>query len=275
MILAHETRGSGEPVLLLNGGMMSWGAWEAISAPLAERFQVVLCDLRGQLRTGGAVPARLEEHADDVDRLLGHLGIPAVHVLGTSFGAEVGLLLAALHPERVLTVTAVAATDLFTEAMYLVGAPVVEACLRVPVGGDRGLVFDAISAYAYSRRWLEANRETLALRRAAVSLLPDDWFAAVASLVGSLKGADLTPHLGAIRCPVHVVAAEEDGAMPLERTLALAAKVPGARHTVLPGAGHAVVAEDPGLVVRLFLADRDAGGTPVSPARSPGGSARA
>ena len=71
-------------------------------------------------------------------------------------------------------------------------------------------------------------------------------------------GADLTPHLGAIRCPVHVVAAAEDALMSVERTRVLAAKVPGARHTVVPEAGHALVAEDPGLVVRLFLADRDA-----------------
>ena len=257
VILAHEVRGSGEPVLLLNGGMMSWGAWAAVTVPLAERFRVVLCDFRGQLRTGGEVPPRLLDHAEDVHRLLRHLGLRGVHVLGTSFGAEVGLLLAALHPGRVRTLTAVAATDLFTEEMYAIGLPVLEACRRVPAGGDRGEVLDAIASYAYSPSWLEANREGLAARRSAVGLLPESWFAAVEALVESLRGVDLTRQLGAIRCPVHVVAAEGDALMPVERTRALAAKIPGSRHTLVPGAGHALVTEDPGLVVVLFLADRE------------------
>lgn len=270
-LLPHRALGAGEPVLLLNGGMMTIGSWEPIAAPLAERFRVHLCDLRGQLLSTLPAPARLEEHVEDVDRLLESLGEGPVHLLGTSFGAEVGLLLAALRPARVRTLTVVAATDLFTQAMFDVGAPVLAACREALSGGDRGRVLDAIAAYAYRPEWLEAHREELAARRLGVAALPDRWFEGVADLVGSLRGVDLTPHLGGIRCPVHVIAAGCDAVMPLDRVRALAAKVPGARLTVLPGAGHAVVAEDPGLVVELFLADRavPSGEARGRPTRSP------
>lgn len=257
-LLPHRERGTGDAVLLLNGGMMTFAAWEPIAAPLAERFRVLLCDFRGQLLSPVPAPARLEEHVEDVDRLLASLAPGPVHVLGTSFGAEVGLLLAALHPERVRTLTVVAATDLFTEEMFEIGAPVLAACREALAGGDRGRVLDAISAYAYRPGWLERNRDALLARRSAVAALPDAWFRGVADLVESLRGVDLSPRLGEVRCPVHVVAAERDAVMPLERVRSLASKVPGARLTVIPGAGHAVVAEDPARVVEIFLADRAA-----------------
>jgi 3-oxoadipate enol-lactonase len=257
-LLPHQVRGAGEPVLLLNGGMMTFAAWEPIAAPLAERFRLLLCDFRGQLLSPLPAPARLEEHVEDVVRLLGSLVEGPVHVLGTSFGAEVGLLLAALHPERVRTLTLVAATDLFSREMFDIGEPVLAACREALSGGDRGRVLDAISAYAYRPEWLERNREALAARRTGVAALPDRWFSGVAALIESLRGVDLTPRLGAIRCPVHVVAAGRDAVMPLERVRSLAAKVPGARLTEVPGAGHALVAEDPARVVEIFLADRAA-----------------
>lgn len=131
--------------------------------------------------------------------------------------------------------------------------PILDACREALDGGDRGRVLDAIARFAYAPAWLEAHRAELAQRRAAVSLLPDAWFAGVAGLVDSLAGIDLRPVLPRIRCPVHVVAAGLDAAMPLRRTSAVAAAIPGARFTVVEGAGHALVVERPEAVVDLFL----------------------
>ncbi|MRR12138.1 alpha/beta hydrolase, partial [bacterium] len=46
-VLAHRVDGRGDPLLLLNGGMMSLSAWEELARPLAERYRVVRCDFRG------------------------------------------------------------------------------------------------------------------------------------------------------------------------------------------------------------------------------------
>ena len=70
-------------------------------------------------------------------------------------------------------------------------------------------------------------------------------------LLDSAESLSLADELGAIRCPVLVVAAELDGFIPLDRCRALADAIPGAEFRVIAGAGHAVVVEDPAAVVAL------------------------
>ena len=113
VLLTHRVEGatSGATVLLLNGGMMSISAWDEAAAALAPKYRVVRCDFRGQFLTPELPPPELAAHVDDVTALLDHLGLARVHVVGTSFGGEVGLLLAARHPERVASLVAAAVVD--------------------------------------------------------------------------------------------------------------------------------------------------------------------
>ncbi len=48
-LLAHLVEGDGLPLVLLNGGMMTYASWEPIAAVLREQWQVLRCDFRGQL----------------------------------------------------------------------------------------------------------------------------------------------------------------------------------------------------------------------------------
>ncbi|HEX7681061.1 MAG TPA: alpha/beta hydrolase, partial [Thermoanaerobaculia bacterium] len=75
LILTHRVDGEGPPLILLNGGLMSIGAWDPLIPDLFQRWRVVRCDFRGQLRTGGPFPRSLDEHARDVIDLMDHLGI--------------------------------------------------------------------------------------------------------------------------------------------------------------------------------------------------------
>ncbi|HWN44225.1 MAG TPA: alpha/beta hydrolase, partial [Thermoanaerobaculia bacterium] len=99
-MLTYRIDGEGEPVLLLNGGMMTLTAWEPVVAALDSRFQVVRCDFRGQLQSPGEPEPSLEAHVRDLVELIDGLGLERVHVVGTSYGGLVGLLFAALHPKR-------------------------------------------------------------------------------------------------------------------------------------------------------------------------------
>lgn len=242
-VLAHRVDGEGPPLLLLNGGMMSFGAWEPVARRLAERHRVVRCDFRGQLLSPGVPPVRMEGHAEDVVRLLDALSIPRVDVVAASFGAYVGLLLAALHPGRVASVLAATVTDAVDGSMGEGSEALAGAVKEALEGGDRTKVYDQIVAVAYSPAWQESHRDELAARRAQVGLLPQAWFAGLDGLLRALVAVDLKPYLSKIACPVLIVAAEHDSAMPLERTEAVASAIPGADFVVVPGAGHAVSVE--------------------------------
>jgi 3-oxoadipate enol-lactonase len=252
-VLSHHIDGQGEPVLLLNGGLMSIAVWEPVAVPLAERFQVVRCDFQGQLLSPGEPEPSLGVHVRDVIELLDALNLSRIHLVGTSFGALVALLLAARHPERAASVTSIAGTDKILPEVWGPSAELREICLEAAAGRDGGRVLDFLLPTTYTPEYLEAQKTALAFHRAWVAALPAVWFQGLAAILSSLEGVDLTPSLGAIRCPALIVAAELDRMFPLERSQALAAAIPVARLTVVPGAPHGMVVEQAAETARLLL----------------------
>lgn len=256
-LLTHRSKGTGEPVLLLNGGMMSMGAWDPVAAILEADFRVIRCDFRGQLLSPGTPPATMAGHAEDVRALLEHLAPGPVHVLAASFGALAGLLLAARHPALVRSLAVITATErVLPESSEAIEA-MKAAALQAARGGDGGRVYDLLRDQAFSAAYLEANRESLSARRAQVAALPRAWFEGLAGLLGAMDGLDLRADLRLIRCPALVVGAERDATFPIAHSRALADGIAGARLEVVADSGHALVAEQPARligIVREFLA---------------------
>lgn len=111
----YEVRGEGEPLLLLHGGLLSAGSFEAAMPTFARGRRVIAVDLPGHGRTTlGGRPLRCEDIADDLHALLQQLGYRQVDVLGYSFGGGVALRLAVQHPavvRRLVLVSTVFADD--------------------------------------------------------------------------------------------------------------------------------------------------------------------
>lgn len=256
-LLAHRVSGSGPPLLLLNGIMMSYTAWDPLVDVLTPTYTVVGCDFRGQLRSPGTPPARLDGHVADVVALFDALALPRAHVVGTSFGGLVSLLLAASHPERVATLTVVTATTHMSADAWAGVQPVIAAARAAQAGGDPRAVFDALVPSAFAPAFRMRHAAALELRRRQFSDLPPAWFEDLPRLIAALEGLDLRPHIGRIRAPTLIVGAELDATFPVASSRALADAIPDARLEVVPGAGHALVVEDsPALatLVQNFLA---------------------
>ncbi|MCX6544858.1 MAG: alpha/beta hydrolase [Acidobacteria bacterium] len=256
--LARRVDGSGDPVLLLNGGMMTISNWNNATKSLQTRWRVVRCDFRGQLLSPGPpLHTDLSGHVVDVVALLNALDVARAHIIGTSFGAEVGLLLAASHPDRVASLVAATATDWSTPEMMAGSRALVEACHEATRGGNRFAFYDLLLPSTYSPAFLDANAAWLAARREHVAALPDSWFDGTASIVGAMVGLDLRPRLRDIVCPTLVIIAEHDGVMPLDRSRAIVAGIAGAEEAFVSGSGHALVVEQLEVFLRLcegFLA---------------------
>jgi pimeloyl-ACP methyl ester carboxylesterase len=252
--LYHQSEGTGEPLLLLNGIAMSAISWDVVARPLAKNHRVIRCDFRGQLMTPVSPPEDLAEHADDVASLLDHLGIEALHVIGTSFGGVVGTLMAARHPDRVLSLTTIASADGFDEVMADEVARWRGACVASLESADRGHLSDILEPVVYSPAWVEAHKAERAQRRAQISALPDQWFEGLIGLLDTAHSLRLREELDRVRCPTLVIAAELDGFVPLDRARGFAEGIDGASFEIIEGAGHAVVVEQPQRVVDLCLA---------------------
>jgi len=100
--LYYEEHGSGEPLVLLHGGISAGEMFEAIMPELSAKRRVITVDLQGH---GGTAdidrPLRPESMADDVAALIEHLGLAQADVMGYSLGGAVALRTAIQHPQLV------------------------------------------------------------------------------------------------------------------------------------------------------------------------------
>ena len=105
--LHYEVHGSGPPLLMVPGASGEAGSFSKVTAHLAEHYAVVTYDRRGFSRSQLDGPQdhdrRLETDADDVRRLLEHLGEKPATVFGNSSGGIVALEVLVHHPSAVRT----------------------------------------------------------------------------------------------------------------------------------------------------------------------------
>ena len=105
----YEVRGSGPLLLIIPGGPQDAGVFADMAELLADRYTVVAYDPRGNSRSpfdGEAEELKVDQQADDAAALIAALGGGPAHVFGTSGGAQIGLDLAARHPQLVDTLVA-------------------------------------------------------------------------------------------------------------------------------------------------------------------------
>jgi pimeloyl-ACP methyl ester carboxylesterase len=94
--------GKGDPVILLHGGLGNADHWANQVPALADHFQVIAIDSRGQGRsTRTRAQVSYDVMAGDVLAVMDHLGLPRAAFVGWSDGGEIALKLAIDHPERV------------------------------------------------------------------------------------------------------------------------------------------------------------------------------
>jgi pimeloyl-ACP methyl ester carboxylesterase len=129
-----------EPILLLIGSPMGAAGFGTLSGYFADRT-VVTYDPRGSersQRTDGATETKVEEHADDLHRLIEALDAGAVDIFASSGGATNALALVERHPEQVRTLIAheppAAAVLPDREAVQAAARDIHETYLRSGVG---------------------------------------------------------------------------------------------------------------------------------------------
>jgi len=108
----YEVHGSGEPVVLLHGALMTitnnWAGW---IEEFSKTRKVIAVEMQGHGRTADVPRDITYEHlADDVAALLDHLKIPRADLLGYSMGGTVAMQCAIRHPDKVRRAVIISST---------------------------------------------------------------------------------------------------------------------------------------------------------------------
>ena len=202
-------------------------------------------------RVSGALGERdlsFERHVEDLAAFLDHLEVESCHLVGTSYGGEVGMLFAASHPQRVRSLSVIASVSR-PEALLVEQV----GCWAEIAAADPRALYRFVAPTVFSNRFLIDSAAVIALGEARLGEAPEGFFADFRKLVAAFQQLDLTEKLAAITSPTLVVCGEEDALKPVHYSRAIADAVAGAELLIVPGAGHAVVLEKAGEVNTALL----------------------
>jgi pimeloyl-ACP methyl ester carboxylesterase len=235
LTLGYSVVGDGEPILFVHGatatGEFEWGP---LAARLASDYRCVLPDLRGHGRSefresvdmGQAICA-------DLRYLVDHLRLDRPHIVGFSYGAEIALMLELSAPG--------------TAGSLVLVSP----------GTGRPSDYRAPRLEHLYRTWPFALRRLHETHHG-----PEHWRQLVTALHGDSVGRpELSAEaLGAVRCPVLLVAGALDESTRRAQGQRFAEINALARYVELDGAAHAVHHKCPDRferVISAFLTEVD------------------
>jgi pimeloyl-ACP methyl ester carboxylesterase len=232
--------------------------------PLHDDLQVLYFDLRGHGRSDRGSPAswNMRTWADDLRRLCDALGLRKPVILGSSFGGDVALTYAALFPDHAGGIILANTTGghwggpRVIEAFDRLGGPEAAGIIERSYAGEAEDIqaeFNRVCYPLYSATpgWAEESRQFMA----RMIRNPD-----VAAHYRSHEVSSFDPWslLGAVRCPVLVLAGEDDPIAPLPVVEELARQLPEdtTRLLRLPRARHTIFRDRPDLAfpaVKTFV----------------------
>lgn len=245
----YEIHGTGQPVVLLHGGVGAIEMFGPNLPALAQDRQVIAVDLQAHGRTADIDrPLSCELMADDVAALIKHLGFGKADVMGYSLGGGVALQTAIRHPDvvrRLVVVSSVFRRDGWypeiLAGMAQMGPEAAEPMKQTPM----------YQLYA------------------GIAPRPGDWLVLLTKLGELLRrDFDWSKDVAALKMPTLIVAADAD-AVRTAHVVELFGLLgggrrdagwdgsgrPSARLAVLPGATHYDIFMSPALVsaVKPFL----------------------
>jgi 3-oxoadipate enol-lactonase len=251
--LYYELHGpvAGEPLIFNNGVFANTASWAYQLPAFIKRYRVLLYDMRGQGQSEHPKGEySLELHAQDLEALMAALGIAKAHVVGVSYGGELGLVLALRYPARVASLTVAAAVS---HSDVLLRATI-ERWLIAARLGDARAFFRSVYGDVYSEGFIAANSRFI---QQAEDRYGDFDLAAATRLMESFLRLDITAELPRIAAPTCVISAELDTLKPARYGRLMAQAIPGAEFHLIPNSGHAVMLERPqefNTIVLGFLA---------------------
>ena len=245
--LAVEARGDGPALLLVHGFPLDHSLWAHQVAALAG-WRRIAPDLRG----AGASEApdggySMAAYADDLARLLDQLHIERAVVAGLSMGGYVAFEMLRRHRARVMGLILV---DTRADADNAEARKGRESMIEVVRTEGAAAVAERMVPRLLGRSSQQTQPNVVEQVRAMIARTP------VAGIVGALEAMrdrpDSTPLLPTIDVPTLVVVGAEDEMMPPTSARAMAAAIPSAAMTAIPGAGHLAPLEAPTAVTRVI-----------------------
>jgi 3-oxoadipate enol-lactonase len=243
--LHYVSYGEGPPVVFVHGLGGSSNVWHGVMQAMQQHHHCIAVDLRGHGRSQGRGKFSIEGWAKDLQKLLRHLELPAVTLVGHSMGTLITQHLAQSSPETCDQLVLVGGISYFqppTADAYRERADLVEADGLDPL-------VDAWLAGAVSPQSHANHSGMVGLLR---ELFLRNEPAAYAKACRALATAPRIRR-DEIGQPTLMITGAHDRSTPLAMAEELKASIPVSRVKVVPDVGHWSPLESPGSIAAAIL----------------------
>lgn len=236
--LYYEFKGNpkGKVVVFVNGLLTDTNSWAQHVPYFEGEYQILLFDSRGQGKSEKPEgPYSVNQHAEDLAKLLQKLDISQANFVGLSNGGTELLPLALNHPKLVNSIVLADA--------YSYVDPILEAKIDAWLEAARvspELRFLVATPYVWGNTFLEENQELFDQFREAAHEAPQE---ATEYLIEGAKLLELPDSIKKITSPGLIVVGEKDILTPPEYSRHIASRLPNGKLTILEDAGHASAIE--------------------------------
>jgi 3-oxoadipate enol-lactonase len=230
----------GAPWLVLSHSLAcSVRMWDPQLPAFKGRYRILAYDTRGHGASDAPPgPYTLELLADDLKALLEKLDVKDPHFCGLSMGGMIGQTFALKYPGVLRTLVLADTTSRYpAEAL-----PVWEERIRtVETQGMEPLAEPTLQRW-FTEDFRNRNPEPVSRIRGLILATP------VAGYVGcsrAIPKTNLSARLKEIRCPILVIAGEDDPGTPVAMAREIHENAPGSKLVVIPRAAHLSNIEQP------------------------------
>jgi len=230
----HAMFGTGDPVILLHGGMTDHSSWFFQIKELAKHFWVITPDTRAHGRTTDSDdPLSYQLFASDVTQLMERLGIKRASFIGWSDGGCTSLVLALKYPELV-------------NKLILIGTP-------YQTSNFYPEIFESFSNVDPN----DIPKDFKFIKRAyeKVALNPENWPILIEKEMDLAKREPnfTLDQLKTIECPSLIIDGENEHLYPIKVIQDMTEAIPDARLELIPNGNHLVLMEQSKMVNKLIV----------------------
>ena len=241
----YEQAGEGRAVLLLHGLGSSTRDWEYQTAVLSREYRVITMDVRGHGRSSRPPgPYSVAQFAQDAVALLRFLNAAPAHIIGLSMGGMIAFQMAVDHPDVVRSLTIINSGP----AVILKGMQKTALAMRFAIVRLFGM---KTMAGMIAKKVLPLPEQT-ELRKTLIARMSENDPRAYLDSVRAISGWSVEDRIGTIACPALIVASDQDYTSVAWKT-AYAAKIPGARVSVVKDSRHVAPVDQPEQVNQMIL----------------------